>query len=263
MFTPLFFCLSPRRRLLFSRSHLFFLTQPSLVILLALTTRTNDRSTKTPPSHPQHPHQTPPTSTKSPLKAPSLINLEFLTRFAAGILLHEHETVPLPTDDLIPKLTSKEVTKKCNLPEWEAKLSGRKHPLNSSEDQEPDDQGQEQENVKGLPPLPTSRAGVIYVSTTSATTDHDQERDSDNRTTTKATSPPPSEGEEGEKITSFLFAHYDPTIPELQSRLKTDLLPPPPKLSGHSLFSEEDPEALTSVPSRILRLIEQRGVTRI
>ncbi|KAF9284176.1 hypothetical protein BGZ88_010103 [Linnemannia elongata] len=153
-------------------------------------------------------------------KPHSVINLESLTRFAAGILLHENETVPLPLDDLTPKLTSKDVTKK---------------------------------------------SGVIYVSTTSATTGHDQERNTNNRATTTATSPPPPlEGEEGgEKITSFLFARYEPTIPELQIRLKTDLLPPPPKPSGHSLFSEEDPNALTSVPSRIQHLIEQRGVTRI
>ncbi|KAK5814317.1 hypothetical protein F5H01DRAFT_346376 [Linnemannia elongata] len=198
-------------------------------------------------------------------KPHSVINLESLTRFAARILLHEYETVPLPLDDLRPKLTSKEVTKKCNLPEWEARLSGRKHPLNSSDDQEFADRDQEQEKVKELPPLPTSKAGVIYVSTTSATTGHDHERNTNNRATTTATSPPPPlEGEEGgEKITSFLFARYEPTIPELQIRLKTDLLPPPPKPSGHSLFSEEDPDALTSVPSRIQHLIEQRGVTRI
>lgn len=198
-------------------------------------------------------HPPPPKALSNPH---SLINLESLTRFAAGILLLEQETVLLPSDDLTPKLTSKEVTKKCNLPEWEAKLSGRKHPLNSSNDQE-------QEKVKELPPLPTSRAGVIYASTTSVTTDHDQESNTDNRTNTTSTSSPPSEGEEGEKITSILFAHYEPTINELQSRLKTDLLPPPPKPSGHSLFSEEDPDALTSVLSRIQHLIEQRGVTRI
>ncbi|KAF9140426.1 hypothetical protein BGX30_006527 [Mortierella sp. GBA39] len=205
-------------------------------------------------------HPPPPKSLSNPH---SLINLESLTRFAAGVLLHEHETVPLPSDDLTPKLTPKEVTKKCNLPEWEAKLSGRKHPLNSSEDQEPAGQGQEQEKVKELPPLPTSRAGVIYISTTSATTDRDQERNTDSRTITTATSPPSSEGKGGEKIISFLFARYEPTIPELQPRLKTDLFLPPPKPSSHSLFSEEDPDALTSVPSRIQHLVEQRGVTRI
>jgi hypothetical protein len=200
-------------------------------------------------------HLTPPKPVQTPHHP--LINLDSLTRFAAGVLLHEYETVLVPSDNDLPspRLTSKEVTKKCNPVKWEAKLSGRQHPpLNDEQDQNETTEGKEP------PPLPTSRAGVIYVSTTisdTPTTDQDSMSSDASKET--------STGREGgsEKITSFLFAHYEPTIPELQPRLKTDLFLPPPNPPGQSLFSEEDPEALTSVPARIQKLIDELGVTRL
>ncbi|KAK3844522.1 MAG: hypothetical protein J3R72DRAFT_71617 [Linnemannia gamsii] len=207
-----------------------------------------------------HHHSSPPkplqtTSTKTTTPHP-LINLENLTSFAAGVLLHEHETIPLPNSDTSPRLTSKEVTKKCNVLEWEAKLSGRKPHLN--------DDHRKQEEAKEEPPLPTSRAGVIFVSTTSFGTTTSMDEDNVDRNQESGADSTTNKGkttDEDEKITSFLFARYESSIPELQARLKTDLLPPP--LPNQLASDIEDPDSLTSVPSRIQKLIESRGVTRV
>ncbi|KAF9911413.1 hypothetical protein EC991_003669 [Linnemannia zychae] len=203
----------------------------------------------------------------------ALINLENLSSFAARILLHEHETVPVPSSDTSPKLTSEQVLKKCNIPEWEAKLSGKKPHLNDDR-QETGDQEQQQLK-KDAPSLPTSRAGVIFVSTTSSrvtpevgTTNQDNidrnkkpDTDTATATTTFLNEATIIEGKE-EKITSFLFARYEPAFPELQARLKTDLLPPP--MPNQFASDIEDPDSLTSIPSRVQKLIEERGgVTRL
>ncbi|KAG0274541.1 hypothetical protein BGZ95_009681 [Linnemannia exigua] len=212
----------------------------------------------------QHHYPNPPKALQITKTPHPLVTLENLTSFAAGVFLHEHETIPLPISDTSPRLTTKEVTKKCNVLEWEAKLSGRNPHLNDSLQQEKEVLDQEE------PPLPTSLAGVIFVSTTSSGTttsmdesnvDRDQERDTDSITVTANKG---SATEEDEKITSFLFARYEPSIPELQARLKTDLFPPPaPPLPNQPTSDREDPDSLTSVPFRIQKLIESRGVTRI
>ncbi|KAG0218307.1 hypothetical protein BGX33_007812 [Mortierella sp. NVP41] len=181
------------------------------------------------------------TATTLPLLHPA-VNLEQLTRFAAVILLHEAETVPFPPDST-EKLSSKEVTKKCTVSKWESKLSGRKH---HSDDENRDD-GHRQEEEE--PVLPTSRAGVIFVTTTTGR-EHDKKAKDEDGSINNGNS---------ERLTSFLFARYEQSMPELQARLKTDLLPP----SKPGNTPDEDPESLMSVPSRIQQLIEDRGMTRL
>lgn len=96
--------------------------------------------------------------------------------------------------------------------------------------------------TKELSSLPTSRAGAIYVSTIHDTPATVQDSMSGTSKTTTT-----GEGEGGEEnITSFLIGA---AIPELDLRLRTDLLLPPPKPPSQSLSSEEDPEVLTNVPA--------------
>ncbi|KAF9934009.1 hypothetical protein FBU30_003727 [Linnemannia zychae] len=186
-----------------------------------------------------------------------VVNLAQLTRFAARILINEHETVPLPESE--PKLTKEAVLMKCNIADWQARLSGRKPKLNVNVNQ--DGAPKKDEDMGHL--LPTSRSGVIYVSTVMTGLRYPGTLPNKGKVNIK---PPASltledEEEQGEeKIVSFLFARYKPTMPVLAPHLKTDLQNY--EASKHSDHSDH----LTSVPSRIQRLIQDErcgGVTQI